>query len=92
MTMISLVVHRAVSGVQIGGASLAQPALAPGGALLFYMADLMLVLNKFVFGSEGEHNSIWVLFTYYCAQLFIAFSASFVRQGRAGACTCSRTQ
>lgn len=79
MTMISLVVHQAVSGVQIGGALLAQPALALGGALLFYMSDLMLALNKFVFGGEGENNSIWVLSTYYCAQLFIALSASFVR-------------
>ncbi|BCX04574.1 MAG: hypothetical protein KatS3mg053_2512 [Candidatus Roseilinea sp.] len=79
MTVISLMVHQAFSGVQIGGNLLAQPALAMGGALLFYMSDFMLAINKFVFDGEGEKNSIWVLSTYYCAQLFIALSASFVR-------------
>ncbi|MCS7056575.1 MAG: lysoplasmalogenase [Thermoflexales bacterium] len=79
MTVISLMVHQAFSGVQLGGSLLAQPALAMGGALLFYMSDLMLAINKFVFDGEGEHNTIWVLSTYYCAQLFIALSASFVR-------------
>lgn len=79
MTVISLTVHQAFSGVQVGGGLLAQPALAMGGALLFYMSDFMLAINKFVFDGEGENNSIWVLSTYYCAQLFIALSASFVR-------------
>lgn len=79
MTVISLMVHQAFSGVQIGGGLLAQPSLAMGGALLFYMSDFMLAINKFVFDGEGERNSIWVLSTYYCAQLFIALSASFVR-------------
>jgi len=79
MTVISLMVHQALSGVQIGGGLLAQPALAMGGALLFYISDFILAINRFVFGGEGENNSIWVLSTYYCAQLFIALSASFVR-------------
>lgn len=79
ITVISLMVHQAFLGVQLGGAVLTQPALALGGALLFYMSDLMLAINKFVFGGEGENNIIWVLSTYYCAQLFIALSASFVR-------------
>jgi uncharacterized membrane protein YhhN len=78
MTVISLMVHQAVVGVQPGLGVLSQPALAVGGALLFYMSDLMLALNKFVFDDEGTNNSVWVLSTYYCAQLFIALSASFV--------------
>lgn len=78
MTVISLMVHQAVSGVELGRGVLTQGALAAGGALLFYISDFMLAINKFVFDGEGEANSVWVLSTYYCAQLFIALSASFV--------------
>lgn len=79
MTVISLMVHQAVSGVQLTSGLLAQTSLAAGGALFFYMSDLMLAIGKFVFPNEGRNNSIWVLSTYYTAQMLIALSASFVR-------------
>lgn len=79
ITVISLMVHRAVAGVSIGAGMLSQGTLAAGGALLFYISDFMLAINRFVFDGEGRANSVWVLSTYYCAQLFIALSASFVR-------------
>jgi uncharacterized membrane protein YhhN len=78
ITVISLMVHRAVAGVVIGAGLLSQGTLAAGGALLFYISDFMLAINRFVFDGEGRANSVWVLSTYYCAQLFIALSASFV--------------
>ncbi len=78
MTVISLMVHQAISGVELGRGVLTQGALAAGGALLFYISDFMLAINKFVFDGEGQANSVWVLSTYYCSQLFIALSASFV--------------
>jgi uncharacterized membrane protein YhhN len=79
MTVISLMVHQAISGLQPGAGVLSQSALAVGGALLFYISDLMLAINRFVFQDEGRYNSVWVLSTYYTAQLLIALSASFVR-------------
>ncbi len=79
MTVISLMVHQAVSSVELGRGVLTQGALVAGGALLFYISDFMLAINKFVFDGEGEANSVWVLSTYYCAQLFIALSASLIR-------------
>ena len=79
MTVISLMVHQAVSGVQLTSGVLAQTSLVAGGALFFYMSDLMLAIGKFVFPNEGRNNSIWVLSTYYTAQMLIALSASYVR-------------
>jgi len=79
ITAISLTVHQAVTGVQLGGSLLAQPALAAGGALLLYVSAFFLIINKFVFDGEGESNSVWAVSTYYGAQLLIALSASFVR-------------
>ncbi len=78
ITVISLMAHRAIAGVSIGAGLLSQGTLAAGGALLFYISDFMLAINRFVFDGEGKANSVWVLSTYYCAQLFIALSASFV--------------
>ena len=79
ITVISLMAHRAIAGVSIGAGLLSQGTLAAGGALLFYISDFMLAINHFVFDGEGRANSVWVLSTYYCAQLFIALSASFVQ-------------
>lgn len=79
ITVMSLTVHQAVSGVQLGSSLLTQPALAVGGAVLFYVSAFFLAINKFVFDGEGEGNSVWALSTYYGAQLLIALSASFAR-------------
>lgn len=76
ITVISLMVHQATVGVELGRGVMTQGALAAGGALLFYISDFMLAINKFVFDGEGQNNSVWVLSTYYGAQLLIALSAS----------------
>lgn len=78
VTMLSLMVHRAVSGVDVGASLLSQSVLAGAGAVLFYISDIMLAINRFVFNEEGAANSAWVLSTYYCAQLFLALSASYL--------------
>lgn len=76
ITILSLMVHRATSGVEVGAGLLSQSVLVGAGAVLFYISDLMLAVNTFAFGGEGRANSAWVLSTYYCAQLFFALSAS----------------
>ncbi len=78
ITVISLMVHRAASGVVVGGSLVSQSAFAAGGALLFYVSDFILAINKFIFGGDGGSNSVWVLTTYYSAQLLIALSASLL--------------
>lgn len=78
ITVLSLMVHRAVSGIEVGASLLSQSVLAGAGAVLFYISDLMLAINRFVFNDEGTANSAWVLSTYYCAQLFLALSASYL--------------
>lgn len=76
ITLLSLMVHRATSGVEVGAGLLSQSVLVGAGAVLFYISDLMLAINTFAFAGEGRANSAWVLSTYYCAQLFLALSAS----------------
>ncbi|MDW8394757.1 MAG: lysoplasmalogenase [Anaerolineae bacterium] len=76
ITMLCLMVHRAIAGVEVGAGLLSQSVLVGAGAVLFYISDLMLAINTFAFGGEGRANSAWVLSTYYCAQLFFALSAS----------------
>jgi len=78
VTVISLMVHQATIGVELGRGIGTQGALAAGGALFFYASDFMLAINKFVFSGEDASNSIWVLGAYYAAQFLIASSASFV--------------
>ena len=79
ITVISLLVHQATIGVELGRGINTQGALALGGALMFYASDLILAVNKFVLDGEGPGNSVWVLSAYYAAQFLIALSASFVR-------------
>jgi uncharacterized membrane protein YhhN len=80
MTVISLMVLTATSAVNLTTTPLlSQTALAAGGAVLFYVSDLILALNKFVFDDEGRYNSVWILGLYYWAQALLALSASFLR-------------
>jgi uncharacterized membrane protein YhhN len=53
-------------------------ALVLGGALLFYLSDAILAINKFRFGGQLAHYRLWNLTTYYIGQLLIALSASFL--------------
>ena len=78
MTVISLMLHQATIGVELGRGIDTQGALAVGGALFFYASDFMLAMNKFVLTSDESTNSVWVLSAYYGAQFLIALSASFI--------------
>lgn len=77
MVVISLMLHRALCGVLVGASVLSQPALAAGGAALFYVADLMLGVERFALGGDDPSSQLWILGGYYAAQTMIALSASF---------------
>jgi uncharacterized membrane protein YhhN len=80
IVVISVMVHRtlAVASVYVGPVT--QPALMVTGALLFYISDGILALNKFRFDGQLPHGRLWNLSTYYSGQLLIALSASFFVQ------------
>jgi uncharacterized membrane protein YhhN len=77
LIIISVMVHRAlgVAMVYAGGAT--QPGLMVCGALLFYLSDAILAINKFRYGEYVPWGRISNLSTYYAGQLLIALSASF---------------
>lgn len=73
MLVISVMVHRAF-------ATLASPLFTPGqalmiagGALLFYLSDVVLAANRFWKPWKYHH---WSLLLYYSGQLLIALAAS----------------
>lgn len=78
MAVISLMVHRAVSGLYTGPNVPAQPMLAVAAALMFYTSDFILAINRFAFGGDLPRASWLVLGTYYVAILLFALSASFL--------------
>ena len=47
------------------------------GALLFYLSDAILAVNKFRFDGQLPRGRSWNLTTYYAGQLLLALSASF---------------
>jgi uncharacterized membrane protein YhhN len=53
-------------------------ALIAAGALLFYISDFVLALNKFVYAGNLPRQQLIVLSTYYAAITLFALSASFV--------------
>lgn len=78
MGVISLMVHRAVGGLYVGGSVPLQPALAVAGALMFYVSDFVLAVDRFAFDGELPGASLMVLGTYFSAIALLALSASFV--------------
>ncbi len=81
MTVIALMVHRAVGGLDMNRLTLG-PVLAVGGAFLFLISDAILALNRFVFPpdpsapSSENRDRMWVLCTYYAAISLIALSCA----------------
>jgi len=77
MLVISAMVHRAlaIAFAHPGGAL--QPLLIAAGALLFYLSDAVLAINRFRFGNRLRGGKLANLSTYYLGQVFIALSASF---------------
>ena len=78
MVVISVMVHRALAIAWVHSGPMTQPTLIGAGALLFYLSDAILAVNKFRFGGELRHYKLLNLSTYYAGQLLIALSASFV--------------
>lgn len=75
--VISLLVHRSLALALVYPGPAMQPALMVNGALLFYLSDTILAINKFRFDGQLPHYKRWNLSTYYAGQLLIALSASF---------------
>ena len=75
--IISLMVHSALAVLFAYDRSGAQPGLMAAGAILFYISDAILAVNRFRFGNQLPRGRLWNLTTYYGGQLLIALSASF---------------
>ena len=72
--IISLMVNRAVSTFQGTYFNTTQAALLTGGAVLFYISDVILALHRF--RHQWKYGRINLAF-YYAGQVLIALSASF---------------
>lgn len=76
--VISLMVHRAfaIAWVHPGPGPL--PVLLAVGALLFFVSDVILAINKFRLAGRMPRYRPMNLSTYYTGQLLIALSAAFM--------------
>jgi uncharacterized membrane protein YhhN len=75
--VISVMVHRALGIAWVHPGPATQPILITLGALLFYLSDAILAVNKFRLAGRMPHYRVWNLSTYYTGQLLLALSASF---------------
>lgn len=75
--VISLMVHRAVAIAWIHPEPGTQPTLIAMGAILFYLSDAILAINRFRLADRMPHYKLLNLSTYYTGQLLLALSASF---------------
>ena len=76
MAVISVMVHRAFAVSVLYPSRSTQPALILAGAMLFYLSDAILGINKFRFGGQLRHGKLANLLTYYAGQWLLALSAS----------------
>lgn len=76
MVVISVMVHRAVAIAWVHPGPGTQPTLVVVGALLFYLSDVILGINKFRLAGRMRHYRLLNLSSYYTGQLLIALSAS----------------
>ncbi len=74
VVIISLMVNRAISAFSGSYFNTAQALLITGGALLFYVSDVILALHRF--RHQWRYGRINLAF-YYAGQVLIALSASF---------------
>jgi uncharacterized membrane protein YhhN len=77
IVVISVMVHRASAVALVYAGAATQPILMVLGALLFYLSDAILAVNKFRFEGQLPRGRSWNLMTYYTGQLLLALSASF---------------
>lgn len=74
VVIISLMVNRAISAFPGSYFNTAQALLITGGAILFYVSDVILALHRF--RHQWRYGRINLAF-YYAGQMLIALSASF---------------
>lgn len=74
---ISVMVHRALGIAWVHPGPATQPTLIAIGALLFYLSDAILAINKFRIAGRLPYYKLGNLSTYYTGQLFIALSSWF---------------
>ena len=78
MTAISIMVHRALAAAFAYPGRPVLGGLIVAGALLFYLSDVILAINRFRMNGKMPHAPLWNLSTYYAGQLLIALSVSFL--------------
>jgi uncharacterized membrane protein YhhN len=74
---ISVMVHRALGVAWVHPGPRTQPLLIALGALLFYVSDAILAVNKFRMDGQMANYRLYNLSTYYTGQLLIALSTWF---------------
>jgi uncharacterized membrane protein YhhN len=77
IVVISIMVHRAIGIALVHPGPATQPALIVSGALLFYISDAILAVNRFRMDDQMPHYRLWNLSTYYTGQLLLALSTWF---------------
>jgi uncharacterized membrane protein YhhN len=77
IAVISIMVDRAFGIAWVHSGPATQPASILVGALLFYLSDAILAINKFRLEGQMPHYRLWNLSTYYTGQLLIALSTWF---------------
>jgi uncharacterized membrane protein YhhN len=80
MAVLSVMLHRAlaVAFVYQGAPAPQMALLIVAGALLFYLSDALLAIDRFRMDGKMPHGHLWNLSSYYAGQLLLALSvASF---------------
>ncbi|HEY3290021.1 MAG TPA: lysoplasmalogenase [Anaerolineae bacterium] len=78
MVVISVMVHRALALAFVYQGAPAMPFLIVAGAVLFYLSDAILAIDRFKLDGQMRHGHLWNLSAYYAGQLLLALSvASF---------------
>ena len=52
------------------------PVLIVAGALLFYLSDAILAIDRFRLDGQMPHGHVWNLSSYYAGQLLLALSVA----------------
>jgi uncharacterized membrane protein YhhN len=77
MAVITVMVHRALAVAFVYPGQPALPVLVVGGALLFYLSDAILAIDRFKFDGAMPHGRLWSLSAYYAGQLLLALSVTY---------------
>ena len=76
MAVISVMAHRALAVAFVYQGSAQMPVLIVAGALLFYLSDAILAIDRFRLDGQMPHGHVWNLSSYYAGQLLLALSVA----------------